>query len=566
MTRQDASESSSPFYFDVNVRLGLAQRRNRDIPWRTPDVARELARCGVRAALCHAPLAAVDDPIVANSAIRTETAPYPHLLPAAAVTPSLLDQIPPERDQWERIREQDMRAVTAWPSSHKVGLDPRIWQKWAGLLAEHMTPVLVSVTELPGPERFGAVIEWLNLFAPVPVVLLNASWGASNFVLRLMEQCPNLHMEMSAWQAHHCPEFLVRTFGVERVLFGSGQPDKTPGAARAAIDYADLPPEEKAAIAGGNLCRLLRLDALPSGPHDAPADDLAAAAREGRPLPIFVADAHAHVMNPRQHLVLGICFPDCTPDEQMALNRRLGIDIQCQASWTGPVSAAARIGNDILLASWRRFPEQVVPMATVDPSQMTEDEIRSEIRRLYIDGPAVGLKPYHTMGIPYHDPAWTPFFDFGNRRRLFALLHPLGNLAWTPESPQAAGIVDLARRHPELSILIAHCGSSFAYARTAVWIARQAPNVFLELTYTAVTTGLIEWLVREIGADRILFGTDAPMRDPRPQLGWIVHAAIGEQEKRRILGINFCRILARCRAENPAVRRAREALADASGE
>jgi predicted TIM-barrel fold metal-dependent hydrolase len=31
----------------------------------------------------------------------------------------------------------------------------------------------------------------------------------------------------------------------------------------------------------------------------------------------------------------------------------------------------------------------------------------------------------------------------------------------------------------------------------------------------------VEFLVEATGADHILFGTDAPMRDPRPQLGWV---------------------------------------------
>jgi len=549
------------FFFDANVRLGPTQRRSPDVPWRTEQIVHELARCGIGAALCRSALGPNDDPGTATQSLLAEIEGRPGLYAAGAITPSLLDQFPPESEQWARLAENGVRAVAAWPRSHKVGFSPWIWQDWADQLAPRRVPVLIDFSELPGPNEAALVRAWIELLSPAPVVLLDAPWGASNLVLRLMDACPNLHMDMATWQAHNCAEFLVRHFGVERILFGTGQPEKSPGAARAAVDYAELPAEVRAAVAGGNLGSLLGLERIATWEVEPAADPLAGAARAGRPLPALVADAHSHVMGSEQHMVLGMCFPDCSPDRQMQINRRMGLDIQCQASWTGPVSAAARIGNDILLESQKRFPDVVVPMATVDPSQMTPEELAAEIDRVFVRGPAAGLKPYHSMGIPYHAPDWSPFFEYGNEHRLFALLHPLGNLTWAPDSPQARGYVEIAERYPNLSVLIAHSGGSFSYARTALWIARQRSNVFLELTLTPVPTGIIEWLVEEIGADRVLFGTDAPMRDPRPQLGWVVHADISENDKRKILGINFCRILARARANCPAVHRARALLA-----
>jgi predicted TIM-barrel fold metal-dependent hydrolase len=76
--------------------------------------------------------------------------------------------------------------------------------------------------------------------------------------------------------------------------------------------------------------------------------------------------------------------------------------------------------------------------------------------------------------------------------------------------------------------------------------AKKYPNCYLQLTYTSVTLGSIEYLVKEVGADRILYGTDAPMRDPRPQLGWLVYANISEEDKRLILGTNMQKVLDRC--------------------
>ena len=47
----------------------------------------------------------------------------------------------------------------------------------------------------------------------------------------------------------------------------------------------------------------------------------------------------------------------------------------------------------------------------------------------------------------------------------------------------------------------------------------------------------------EVGDDRILYGTDSPMRDPRPQFGWVAWSRLPEASRRNILGRNFERLL-----------------------
>ena len=68
-------------------------------------------------------------------------------------------------------------------------------------------------------------------------------------------------------------------------------------------------------------------------------------------------------------------------------------------------------------------------------------------------------------------------------------------------------------------------------------------NDLLETCSTFRTPGVIEQLVAEAGAERILFGSDAPLMDPRSQLGKIITADIDEDAKRMILGMNAQRIL-----------------------
>ena len=67
-----------------------------------------------------------------------------------------------------------------------------------------------------------------------------------------------------------------------------------------------------------------------------------------------------------------------------------------------------------------------------------------------------------------------------------------------------------------------------------------------EITYTAVTNGIIEYMVREVGSEKVIYGSDTAMRDPFPQFGWVVYADISEQDKRNILGRNMRKIINQC--------------------
>ena len=88
-------------------------------------------------------------------------------------------------------------------------------------------------------------------------------------------------------------------------------------------------------------------------------------------------------------------------------------------------------------------------------------------------------------------------------------------------------------------------GASYGIARRAIELAKKYPNVVLEITYTTTARGMIEYLVDEVGADRVLYGSDLPMRDPTPQLAWVCYAKISEEDKKKILSGNIKRILAK---------------------
>jgi len=69
------------------------------------------------------------------------------------------------------------------------------------------------------------------------------------------------------------------------------------------------------------------------------------------------------------------------------------------------------------------------------------------------------------------------------------------------------------------------------------------PNVYLEPCPTLRPPGFSEQLVGEAGANRVLYGSDIALMDPRAQLGKIITADISEDAKRLVCGGNAARLL-----------------------
>lgn len=107
--------------------------------------------------------------------------------------------------------------------------------------------------------------------------------------------------------------------------------------------------------------------------------------------------------------------------------------------------------------------------------------------------------------------------------------------------------VPFADRYPNVSLILAHLGNSTDgnLARQVYALKRaRNENVYID-TSSAVSmySGLIEWAVSEVGAQRLLFGTDTPLYFAASQKARIEHAEIEEEAKRAILFENAARLL-----------------------
>lgn len=108
-------------------------------------------------------------------------------------------------------------------------------------------------------------------------------------------------------------------------------------------------------------------------------------------------------------------------------------------------------------------------------------------------------------------------------------------------------IAALAARFPRVTIIAAHLRPN---GLRGVWEVREHRNVCFDTSGGQPITGVIEGAVRLLGADRVLYGSDAYYPDGRDysaQLACIEAARIPDRAKEKLLGLNALRVLEEAR-------------------
>lgn len=98
----------------------------------------------------------------------------------------------------------------------------------------------------------------------------------------------------------------------------------------------------------------------------------------------------------------------------------------------------------------------------------------------------------------------------------------------------------LARRHPDVNIIMAHLvGVGFR----GVLAAKGLPNLYVDISGAFPEDGLVEYAVEHLGPDRVLFGTDLPIRECSVKLGSVLGTDLSAATKHKILFENTARLL-----------------------
>jgi predicted TIM-barrel fold metal-dependent hydrolase len=253
--------------------------------------------------------------------------------------------------------------------------------------------------------------------------------------------------------------------------------------------------------------------------------------------PFRIWDDHCHLGS----------VPGDTPEERMtALIRwadRLGIErlllSQGYCAELHPTPDQFREENDRVMAAVRRFPDRSYGSVYLSPAY-PEFSVR-EFNRCVRDGPMVSIGE-----VEADKPCSVPEMDLIVERAA-SMKVPILQHTWLKAGGNEPGestpydVVAIARRHPEVQFVCVHTGGDW---ERGIRIIRDTKNVSAEIAGSNPTSGFVEMAVRELGAERVIYGSDVGGRSFASQLGKVLGAEIPDSAKELILGGNLRRLLA----------------------
>ena len=212
------------------------------------DLDDESLYFGIDRVLAYHSYAVQADPVEGNQMIVAEAQRAKKLIPAWVALPDIGHETGPPEELLPQMQAHGVKAVRLFPKQHNYPVHPLNCSELFAILQDHRVPVLVPWAEITWDD-----LNWTcRTFPELPIILIEAEYGANRWIYPLLRAYPNVSIEISRYFIHEGLEDLCRHFGASRLVFGSSMPLLNPAAVLGCLHYAEISEEERARILGGN--------------------------------------------------------------------------------------------------------------------------------------------------------------------------------------------------------------------------------------------------------------------------------------------------------------------------
>jgi predicted TIM-barrel fold metal-dependent hydrolase len=242
----------------------------------------------------------------------------------------------------------------------------------------------------------------------------------------------------------------------------------------------------------------------------------------------MIIDSHAHM---DEVLSLGWFDP---PERVIGFLDRAGIDMAVVSTYCN----LPGINNDALEYVYegvKKFPDRLIPYVRLDPwyGEKTLAIIDKAVKDYNFKG--VKLHPVHYTLHPYGADT-VNIMKRAAEYDIPVLFHSSDEAMCLPLQ-----IAEGVRQSPETKVILAHMGG-FYHVEDAIRVCKEFPNVYLD-TCENPFPYQIRTAVEELGADRVLFGTDIPTDNPFFEIEKIKCLNLSKEEEDLIFYKNIARLL-----------------------
>jgi len=245
----------------------------------------------------------------------------------------------------------------------------------------------------------------------------------------------------------------------------------------------------------------------------------------------MIIDAHCHIgpkVQSGEYIPLGVS--DGRLNKLITYLEKYKIDMACVIPF--PQIGIER-ANEAIAQAVKKYPNKLIGFGTCNPwFKNAADTVKKSFEVLGLRG--LKLHPFlHGYALSSHtltDPIYRVCADL----RIPIMAHGGDNIFNHPYEFE-----EMARTFPEVIQIIVHMGSMYLCDQARL-VAKRNTNIFLDTT--AVFTGDIEMAVKEVGAHKVIMGSDWPTGSSIIAIKKVNTAVSNQKDRDLILGGNISRI------------------------
>lgn len=528
--------------FDVNTFIGRWPSEKLAFH-NVDDLLHTMEHLQIERALVSHTIAWQNSSSLGNKLLMDSLAGHPNLEPCWIIKPSSsISDDPYLANLFLEMQYSGIRAVRLFPRDHVYSLQSKTSHALLEELNRKNYLVIIDLDQIftqSGLYDYSAssleVLGYLcQKYSQASFLLTKLGYRAFQVIYPLLETYPNLYIDLSYLATHQGVETIVSNLGATKIIFGTGQPLIDPGGSILRILSADISPKDKENISHKNLDRLL--NRVFFKPQLRISDSNTLSISNNTSLQNWdeilhnneITDAHVH-MGPYYKFHI----PQNSAEEMLKVMDRMHINQSCVSSHLA-ITGDWYQGNRLTAKAVSNHPERFIGYVVVSPNE--PEMINDELNRAFNDWNFKGIKlvpDNHQQ--PIGSDGYRSVFEFASDKKCLVLVHTYHGSPY--DDPKLFG--DLAIQYPDVPLLMVHSGALPGAFEGAIQLAKKHRNLFLDISGSFITGFWISRMVKEVGANKVLFSSDQPFIDPRYSLGRLLNANLSLEELSCVLGRNI---------------------------
>jgi predicted TIM-barrel fold metal-dependent hydrolase len=248
-------------FFDCNCEIGYPAVAPLKPAPTAADLLRAMQHVGIQRALVRHTSQIYNTPVEGNPYLLEALRSHDNLIPAWGILPPQTRELGTVEEFIKNMEQSGVRALWAFPDKHTYLLNAETFGELFETMISRRMPLFMNVNEgeLGGFGGWALAASVLRQFPELRLVIVgHGAHGRDRMFRPLIEKYPNLHIDTSRYELDGGIAEFCGLYGSHRLLFGTNFPYTPMGGPWLTLLHSDIPDNDKQAIAGRNLERILR--------------------------------------------------------------------------------------------------------------------------------------------------------------------------------------------------------------------------------------------------------------------------------------------------------------------